>query len=101
MTKKEIRNNTDFYDYCYKKARENVIENWNLNDEKIEEVNLNECFILKEFFKMFELKYENPLKKVQKMYKGKRLKEKRNEILKNTKIFISRIEYLITRRIIH
>ena len=58
--------------------------------------------VLKEFNKMFDLKN---MEELEKYYSGERLEKEKLKALKSlknsTKIFTARIEYLITRRLIH
>jgi hypothetical protein len=102
MIKEDIKNEVDFFDYCYENAKKNVINNWNLSKETTEELDLNFPLVLKEFNKMFDLKN---MEELEKYYSGERLEKEKSKALKSlknsTKIFTARIEYLITRRLIH
>ena len=102
MIKEDIKNEVDFFDYCYENAKKNVNNNWNLSEETIEELDSNFHFVLKEFHKMFDL---NNMEELERYYLGERLEKEKLKALKSlkksTKIFTVRIEYLITRRLIH
>lgn len=104
MKKEEIIDQETLWNYCYNKARNNVLKNWNLSDEEIEDINNNESIIFKEFFKMHEIKINEEIELIEKYYIGNRIKYETNKCInkyrKCTPKFQARIEYFITREII-
>ena len=63
IIKEDIKNEVDFFDYFYEKAKKNVIKNWKLSKKTTEELDLNFPLVLKEFNKMFDLKNMEELEK--------------------------------------
>ncbi len=49
MKKEDIVDQYTLYDYCYQKAKKNVIKTWNLTESEIEEVDNNEPIVLIDF----------------------------------------------------
>lgn len=103
MKKEDIINQETLYDYCYQKAKENVIKSWTFTDEEIEEINDNEAIVFKDFIKMHDnIKLDEELKNINKFYLSpeKETKKCLNKYRSCTTVFIKRLEYFITRRMI-
>lgn len=103
LKKEDIVNQITLYEYCYQKAKENVIKAWNLRDEEIEEMNNNEPIILKDFIQMHDnIRLDEEIENINKFYLNpeKETKKCLNKYKSCTSVFIKRIEYFITRRII-
>lgn len=104
LKKEEIINQETLWNYCYTKAKNNVLKNWSLNDEEVEIINNNEPIILNAFIKMHDnIKLDSELENIQKYYLNpdKEIKKCLNKYRSCTAIFISRIEYFITKEIFH
>ena len=103
MKKEDIINQGTLWNYCYEKAKENVIKSWTFTDEEIEEINDNETIIYNDFFKMHDnIKLNEELENISKFYLNpeKETKKCLNKYRSSTTVLIKRIEYFITRRII-
>lgn len=105
MKKEEIINQKTFWNYCYNKAKKNVLKNWVLSDKKIEDIKSNESIIFKAFFKMHKsFCLDEELELIKKYYLNERIEKETNKCLNKyrscTNVFIKRIEYFITREII-
>jgi len=103
MKKEDIINQETLYDYCYQKAKENVIKTWTLTDEEIEELDSFEPIVFKDFVTMHDkIRLDEDLENIQKFYLNpeKETKKCLNKYRSRTNVFIKRLEYLITRRII-
>jgi hypothetical protein len=103
MKKEDIVNQETLYDYCYEKAKENVLKTWTLNDEELENLNSNEPIIFKAFIKMHDnIRLDEELENINKYYLNpeKETKKCLNKYRSCTGVFIKRIEYFITREII-
>ncbi len=103
MKKEDIINQEMLWNYCYEKAKENVIKTWTFTDEEIEEINDNETIIYKDFVTMHDnIKLDEELENINKFYLNteKETKKYLNKYRSSTGVFIKRIEYLITKRII-
>lgn len=104
MKKEDIINQETLWNYCYQKAKENVLKTWTFTDEEIEEINDNETIVFKDFIKMHDnIKLDEELENIQKYYLNpeKETKKCLNKYRSCTTDFIKRIEYFITRRIIN
>lgn len=105
MKKEEIINQETLWNYCYNKAKNNVLKSWNFDVEEIENINNNESIIFKAFFKMHEsIRIDEEIELIKKYYLNDRIEKEINKCLKKyrscTSIWIKRIEYFITREII-
>ncbi len=103
MNKEEIISNETLLNYCYEKAKENVVKAWTLRDEEIEEMNSFEPIVFKDFIRMHDkIKLDEELENIQKFYLNpeKETKKCLNKYRSRTNVFIKRLEYLITRRVI-
>lgn len=103
MKKEDIVNQETLWNYCYEKAKSNVLKSWTFTDEEIKEINENEPIVFKDFIKMHDnINLDEELKNIQKYYlhPEKETKKCLSKYRSCTGVFIKRIEYFITRRII-
>ena len=103
MNKEEIISNETLLNYCYERAKENVLKAWTLRDEEIEEMNSFVPIVFKDFIRMHDkIKLDEELENIQKFYLNpeKETKKCLNKYRSRTNVFIKRLEYLITRRVI-
>lgn len=103
LKKEDIVNQETFWNYCYEKAKENVLKNWTFTDEELEIINNNEPIIFKAFIKMHDnIRLDEELENINKYYLNpeKEIKKCLKKYKSCTKVFTSRIEYFITKEII-
>lgn len=102
MTKNEITSNETLLNYCYEKAKKNVLRNWKSLSEK--EIKENESIIIKEFLNLHDrINLDEELEKINKYYLGSRLEKEVKKCLNKyrscTSVFIGRFEYIITKEV--
>jgi hypothetical protein len=103
MKKEEIVNQETLWNYCYEKAKSNVLKTWTFDVEEIENINSNEPIIFKSFIKIHDnIKLDSELENIIKYYVNpeKEINKCLNKYKSCTSIWIKRIEYFITREVI-
>lgn len=105
MKKEEIINIETLLNYCYEKAKEEVLKNWAfLSNKEKRKIDNNKSIVLEAFFKMHQsIRFDEELELIKKYYLNERLEKETNKCLNKyrscTPVFIKRIEYFITREI--
>ena len=107
MNKEEIISNETLLNYCYEKAKDNVLKTWGfLSNKQKKKINSNnnKNIVLQVFLKMHQnIGIDGELELIQKYYLNERVEEETKKCLKKwkdcTDVFISRMEFFITREI--